>query len=126
MPFRTTVLGLSRGVSGQFGVAKQKQDEIDEIIEYWQDIKDTGLEFVSNFLELPSLHDKLLYVSEIIYDYRHALSAIGALSLWKMGCTMLVARKAKKSSILQRALKRGVQSKRLFTDNSHGAHHITH
>ena len=31
-PFETTVhleLGLSRGVSGQFGVAKQKQDEID-------------------------------------------------------------------------------------------------
>ena len=31
-PFATTVhleLGLSRGVSGQFGVAKQKQDEID-------------------------------------------------------------------------------------------------
>ena len=30
--FETTVhqeLGLSRGVSGQFGVAKQKQDEID-------------------------------------------------------------------------------------------------
>jgi hypothetical protein len=71
--------------------------------------RDTGVTLVENFMELPSLHDKLQYMGEAVSDHCHAVAVVGGVTSFVAVRRMIravLSRRATRSALWKRTLLR--------------------